>query len=90
MKTIAKAGMIAVAAYAVSWTATYTVLMEGDFKYFIEYLGLAWTGPGEMPAMLQFLSLAATGVTVALFLLIRVVMLRKRQQTERGKRAAST
>jgi hypothetical protein len=43
----------AIGGYAVGWTLVYTLLMDGDFRYFFTYLRLAWTGPGERPAFIQ-------------------------------------
>ena len=46
------------ATYFVVWTLVYALLMGGDFQYYGRYLHLAWTSPGEIPAMIQFVALS--------------------------------
>jgi hypothetical protein len=46
--------------YIVSWTFVYAVMMNFDFKYFFDYLWASWTGPGEIPALIQVYSIGIT------------------------------
>ena len=58
--------------YAITWSAAYLVAMGFDLKYYLEYLRLSWTNPGEIPAFIQMTSLIITGVTMVIaFLWLR-------------------
>jgi hypothetical protein len=52
--------------YFVSWTASYSVIMGFDFRYYFEYLHLAWTHPGENPAFIHIIAIALTMLTVVI------------------------
>ena len=57
-----KLGLFAIS-YLASWTIFYGFALEWDFSYYLEYLVLAWTSPGEIPSVLNVFSLiAALGV----------------------------
>jgi len=57
---------VVVLAYAVSWSGIYMLVMEGDTRFFLEYLHLAWTSPGELPGLIQMYSLVCTLVFCAI------------------------
>lgn len=40
--------------YVIGWTCFYAILMQGDFGFYFTYLKLAWTSPGEKPALIQW------------------------------------
>jgi hypothetical protein len=80
-----KAGRIfsaALVTYCLVWTMVYSIIMEGDFRYFSRYLQLSWTSPGEIPAMIQLVTLICT-VTVSF---ITWFCLRKKQKNEQSNR----
>jgi hypothetical protein len=54
--------LAALASYALGWTGGYALIMGTVFRYFVEYLQLAWTGGGEIPGFIQ---LVAVGGSVA-------------------------
>lgn len=77
-------GIVALAiGYGVCWTVVYLIVMGGDVRFFFEYLALAWTDPGELPALIQLYS-------VALLLVLAVVafvvaMFRRRNSGRRAR-----
>ncbi len=48
--------------YDLGWTGGYLFIVGTDFRYFLEYLNLAWTGGGEIPTVIQ---VVAVGGSVA-------------------------
>ena len=64
--------------YIAAWTVFYMLLMGVDFSYYFIYLYYAWTGPGEIPGLVQFFSLATTLIGVAVFLVIKLLVNRYR------------
>lgn len=54
----------AIVGYAVGWTGGYLSVMGADFAYFFEYLGLAWSGGGERPMIIQVAALSVATVAV--------------------------
>jgi hypothetical protein len=50
----------AVVAYFLSWSIAYVVLVGWSLEYYWQYLRLAWTNPGELPAFLQIVAIVAT------------------------------
>ena len=46
--------------YLIGWTIAYVFAMGVDFRYYVYYLYLAWTGPGEIPAIIQVLAFIIT------------------------------
>lgn len=42
--------------YVVTWFLAYVLIMRGDMDYLREYFVLAWTSPGEIPALIQFVA----------------------------------
>lgn len=51
---------VSVVIYAIIWTVIYAIFMSFDFRYFAVYFLLSWTGPGEIPAYIQILSITIT------------------------------
>lgn len=49
-----------VAVYLACWTVIYGFIMAGDFRYFVDYLSLAWSRPGEIPGLIQLYTVVAT------------------------------
>ena len=80
-----KLGLFAIS-YLVSWTIFYGFAMEGDFSYYLEYLLLAWTSPGETPSVLNVFSLIAALGAVAVQSVVRgiVAAFRGRRADEEG------
>jgi cyanate permease len=56
----------AIVAYFLSWSVAYVVLVGWDPEYYWQYLRLAWTNPGELPAFLQIVAIVATFVVSVL------------------------
>ena len=50
------------ACYALTWILVYSVVMEGDFRFVVEYFTLGWRGGGEYPTFIQATSLIAASV----------------------------
>jgi uncharacterized membrane protein len=65
------------AVYLACWTVIYGFIMAGDFRYFLEYLSLAWSRPGEIPALIQLYTVAAT---IGICLIAGVVLLAMRRR----------
>jgi len=51
-----------------------------DFQYYFEYLALAWTGPGEIPTLIQWGALTITLITIVSVLLIRLIFYARRER----------
>ena len=66
--------LLAVVVYFVTWTIAYILLVGPNFRHYVDYLRLAWTNPGEIPAFLQIASIV---VTVLLMLLVLLVVRRR-------------
>lgn len=61
----------ALIAYFLSWSIAYVVLVGWDFEYYWQYLRLAWTNPGELPAFLQIFAIVTTLVVCILVFVFR-------------------
>lgn len=61
----------AIVAYFLSWSIAYVVLVGWDLEYYWQYLRLAWTSPGELPAFLQIIAIVATLVVCILVFVFR-------------------
>jgi SNF family Na+-dependent transporter len=61
----------AIVAYFLSWSIAYVVLVGWDLEYYWQYLRLAWTNPGELPAFLQIFAIVATLVVCILVFVFR-------------------
>lgn len=62
MKLLLTLIAIGLLAYVLTWSIAYVVVMGFDFRYYLEYLRLSWTKPGEIPAFIQWASLVTTGI----------------------------
>jgi hypothetical protein len=60
----------AIVAYFLSWSVAYVVLVGWDLEYYWQYLRLAWTNPGELPAFLQIVAIVAT-LVVSILVFVR-------------------
>lgn len=76
MKKASRIFCTALVTYILVWTVVYSVIMRGDFAYYGRYLQLAWTSPGEIPAMIQLVTLICTVIAAV----IAWFCLRKKQQ----------
>jgi hypothetical protein len=52
--------------YLVSWSISYLIIMGIDFRFYFEYLKLAWTSPGENPVFIQIIAIVLTVITVSI------------------------
>jgi hypothetical protein len=50
-----------VVGYCFGWTLFYLIFMGVDFRFFLKYLVLAWTSPGEIPV---FINIGALSVSI--------------------------
>jgi hypothetical protein len=57
--------------YLVSWTVSYAVIMSFDFRYYFEYLRLAWTHPGENPIFIQIMAIVLTIIAISITFFIK-------------------
>jgi hypothetical protein len=60
MKAIISTVLMTIVIYFISWSIAYVWLVGSDLTHYWEYLRLAWTNPGETPAFLRMVSVAAT------------------------------
>ena len=56
----------AIVAYFLSWSIAYVVLVGWNLECYWQYLRLAWTNPGELPAFSQMFAIIATLVVCIL------------------------
>lgn len=70
--------LVLVASYASMWTVSYAVLMQGDFRFYFSYLKLAWTHPGEIPAIIQGYSLLGMLGVFLVTVAVQAIMRRKK------------
>ena len=52
--------------YFVSWSVSYSLIMGFDFRYYFEYLHLAWTHPGENPIFIQIMAIVLTIIAISI------------------------
>jgi len=57
--------------YLVAWTVSYSLILGFDFRYYFEYLHLAWTNPGENPVFIQIIAVVLTIIVISIALFIR-------------------
>ena len=62
---------VVVLIYLVSWTVSYSLIMGFDFHYYFEYLGLAWTHPGENPIFIQIMAIVLTIIAISITFFIK-------------------
>jgi len=77
-----KKSLLLVALYVAAWTLAYAAIMEGDFQYYFEYLKLAWSAPGELPALIQIYSVS---VALVSFIVVIAAVRRKRRLANRER-----
>lgn len=82
MRVLVRGLVFLIATYLACWTVVYGIIMAGDFRYFFRYLFMAWSRPGEIPALIQ---LYAIGATLASCLVAGVVLLAIRRRKSRVK-----
>ena len=69
------------AAYMLAWTASYVFVMGSDFRYYVEYLVLAWKFRAfELPGFSWFFSLVGF---VPLAILVVALLRRHARHTNR-------
>lgn len=71
MKRVVSILVLAVGVYLTSWSAAYFWIVGSDLEHYGEYLRLAWTNPGEIPAFLQMISIIATVLMLFIFWFLR-------------------
>jgi hypothetical protein len=64
MKTFLVIAVGGVLVYLATWTLAYIWFMGWDFRYYLQYLKLSWTRPGEIPAFIQWVAIAITVVAI--------------------------
>jgi hypothetical protein len=79
MKFAGKVLCTAFITYFVVWTALYFAIMRMDFSLYGHYLRLAWTRPGELPAVMQFFALMFSVASA----LVRIWIRRKKFNTKK-------
>jgi hypothetical protein len=67
--------------YLAAWTVSYIIFVGIDFQHYFEYLSLAWTGPGEIPAFIQMTSIVLTLFSAACLVGWKIVVKRRRGGT---------
>jgi len=66
MRKIMNRLVFVVLVYFVSWSVSYSLIMGFDFRYYFEYLRLAWTHPGENPAFIQIIAVVLTVIVISI------------------------
>lgn len=74
MKKIISLFLIFFLSYCISWGVTYSIIMKMDYRYFLEYLRMSWSGPGEIPAFIQ---ISALFISVIMTVIAGFVMQKK-------------
>ena len=69
MKIVKRVSQI-VGVYLVAWTISYSIMMGFDFRFYFEYLILAWSNPGERPIFIQMISLLITVIVVITYFVL--------------------
>jgi len=80
---IAKACLYIGLLYCAAWTISFMFFVGLDFQYYFEYLALAWTGPGEIPAFIQWGALTITLMTIVSVVVIRRLIFHARREGAR-------
>src|SRR5688500_9083919 len=65
--------------YLLTWVVAYSVVMEFDYRFVLEYFRLGWQGGGELPAAIQ---MAAIAISLLAAVIVGLVY---RQRTGRSK-----
>ena len=68
------------AGYLVCWLIAYSVLMDFDYRYLVEYFVRGWTGGGELPAGIQMSALILLVPCIAVGLIWHRVSRRRRER----------
>lgn len=71
MMRFIRGSLILFGSYLAAWTVVYLAVMAGDTRYFFEYLVLAWTDPGEIPATINIFALIITAITAGITWFVR-------------------
>jgi hypothetical protein len=59
--------------YIATWTILFAI--GGiEFRYYLWYLYLAWTGPGEIPAILQIYTIIFSVIEIAIIYLLLTIV----------------
>ena len=66
MRKIMNRLVFVVLVYFVSWSVSYSLIMGFYFRYYFEYLRLAWTHPGENPAFIQIIAVVLTVIVISI------------------------
>ena len=71
MLTITNRLALVVLVYLVSWTVSYWTIMGFDYRYYFEYLALAWSSPGEKPVFIHIMAIMLTIIVISIAFSIR-------------------
>ncbi|MEQ1651583.1 MAG: hypothetical protein ABL897_03755 [Hyphomicrobium sp.] len=67
MKRWIKLLVLTIATYFVAWTFAYMSIMGANFKYYGDYLVLAWTGGLEIVTFIQIFALIPTMCLIPIY-----------------------
>ena len=60
--------------YFVTWTILYVLYAGVDLRYYFTFLYYAWTGPGEVPGIIQFYTILFSLVEIAMLYVIKTLV----------------
>lgn len=83
--TVLKTLLIILLIYFVSWTVLYSVVMEGDYKFFFTYFIYSFSGGGEIPSLIQMASISLSFFITIFIFLIQFVRKRKNKKGDAHK-----
>ena len=69
--------------YIVGWTISYSFALGSDFTYYFIYLYYAWTGPSEIPGIINFYASVISLIEIAFIYVVWRLMRRYRHRQRR-------
>jgi hypothetical protein len=74
-------GIAVLGVYVTAWTVAYLFFVGANFQFYLQYLQLSWTGPGEIPTLIQATSLAVTALVLVVFFLWRALAAKRKNSS---------
>jgi hypothetical protein len=71
--------------YIVGWTIAYSLALGSDFRYHFIYLYYAWTGPSEIPGIINFYACVISLIEIAFIYVMWLLMRRYRHRQRRHR-----
>ena len=87
IRKIATGAGFLVCGYLVIWFAAYSVIMNLDYRHLLEYMVLGWSGGGEIPSIIQIVSLVITALGAAVA--FAIFLIAHKSRSSNGSRFTS-